>query len=189
LLRTFASFSEDSRGDVRDHSLVCLQRCLFRFDSLNTSANWPSIFAEVLSFTPNKLFQPCNIMQILFPLMERMPNTNQKQSQFEDIEKSQLRAWMLVTKTFASHADCMLDSPSGIEKFWFKLISINEKLYVEAKTALLKDPLRDQLFVVFGAAKKTKLAANSQALQKTWTVLEKSAPDAKDMFDTCSGES
>jgi brefeldin A-resistance guanine nucleotide exchange factor 1 len=46
LLRTFASFSEDSRGDVRDHSLVCLQRCLFRFAS-NTSANWTSIFSEV----------------------------------------------------------------------------------------------------------------------------------------------
>ena len=55
LLRTFASFSEDSRGDVRDQSQVCLQRCLFRFDSLNTSANWPSIFAEVLSFNTKQI--------------------------------------------------------------------------------------------------------------------------------------
>jgi hypothetical protein len=120
--------------------------------------------------------------------MDRMPNTTQKQSQFEDIEKSQLRAWLLVTKTFASHADCMLDSSAGIEKIWFKLISINEKLFVEAKTALLKDPLRDQLIVVFGAAKKTQLAENSQALQKTWSILDKSAPDAKEMFETCSGD-
>jgi hypothetical protein len=47
LLQTFASFSEDSRGDVRDHSLVCLQRCLFRFDSPNTSADWSTIFSQV----------------------------------------------------------------------------------------------------------------------------------------------
>ena len=47
LLQTFASFSEDSRGDVRDHALVCLQRCLFRFDSPNTTVDWPAIFIEV----------------------------------------------------------------------------------------------------------------------------------------------
>jgi hypothetical protein len=49
LLQTFASFSEDSRGDVRDHSLVCLQRCLFRFDSPRTGQqpDWPMIFSQV----------------------------------------------------------------------------------------------------------------------------------------------
>jgi brefeldin A-resistance guanine nucleotide exchange factor 1 len=57
LLQTFASFSEDSRGDVRDHSLVCLQRCLFRFDSPNQFADWSKIFSQVqhstfTSFTP-----------------------------------------------------------------------------------------------------------------------------------------
>jgi hypothetical protein len=41
---------------------------------------------------------------------------------------------------------------------------------------------------VFGAAKKTQLAENSQALQKTWSILDKSAPDAKEMFETCSGD-
>jgi hypothetical protein len=47
LLQTFASFSADSRGDVRDHSLVCLQRCLFRFESPNTCADWAIIFTQV----------------------------------------------------------------------------------------------------------------------------------------------
>lgn len=47
LLRTFSSFSEDSRGDVRDHSLVCLQRCLYRFESPNTFVDWSTIFTKV----------------------------------------------------------------------------------------------------------------------------------------------
>jgi hypothetical protein len=47
LLQTFATFCEDSRGDVRDHSLVCLQRCLFRFESPNNYADWSVIFTQV----------------------------------------------------------------------------------------------------------------------------------------------
>jgi hypothetical protein len=120
--------------------------------------------------------------------MERMPNTSQRQSQFEDIEKSRLRAWLLVTKTLVSHAEPILDSSDGIEKIWFHLMSMHEKLFVEAKTILLKSPLRDQLLVVFGAAKKTKLAENPQALQRTWSILEKSTPDAKDIFEACGGD-
>jgi hypothetical protein len=48
LLKTFASFSQDMRGDVRDHSLVCLQRCLVRFDSPKSFADWSAIFSQVL---------------------------------------------------------------------------------------------------------------------------------------------
>ena len=118
-------------------------------------------------------------------MMERMPNTSQRQSQYEDIEKSRLRAWLLVTKTLVSHAELILDSSDGIEKIWFHLMSMHEKLFVEAKTILLKSPLRDQLLVVFGAAKNTKLAENPEALQRTWSILEKSTPDAKDIFEAC----
>jgi hypothetical protein len=124
-------------------------------------------------------------IQVLFPLMERMPNTYQRQSQFEDIEKSRLRAWLLVTKMLVSHAVSILDSHDGIEKIWFHLMSMHEKQFVEAKTILLKSPLRDQLLVVFSAAKNTKLAENPEALQRTWSILEKSTPDAKDIFEAC----
>jgi hypothetical protein len=66
LLQTFASFSEDSRGDVRDHSLICLQRCLFRFDSPNTSADWCTIFSEVrYSASPSVMYVIIYISHII----------------------------------------------------------------------------------------------------------------------------
>ena len=120
--------------------------------------------------------------------MENMPNTSQRQSQLEDVEKSQLRAWLLVTKTFVSHAVTILDSSDGIENIWLHLMSFHEKLFCASKTVLLKNPLRDQLLVLLSAAKKTKLAENSQALQKTWSILEKSAPDAKEIFEASMEE-
>jgi hypothetical protein len=126
-------------------------------------------------------------MQVLFPLLERMPNTSQRDSQLEDVEKSQLRAWLLVSKTFVSHAVVILESPDCID-IWHHLMSLHEKLFCAAKTILLKNPLRDQLLVLLGAAKKTKLAENSQALQKTWSILERSAPDAQSIFDACAAD-
>jgi hypothetical protein len=120
--------------------------------------------------------------------MNRMPNASERQNQYEDVEKSQLRAWLMLTKAFASHAVEILESTVGIEKVWFQLISLHEKLFVQAKTVLLKNPLREQIQMVFAAAKKTKLAENSQALQKSWIVLEKSLPDAKDIFYECGAE-
>ncbi len=117
-----------------------------------------------------------------------MPNAADRQSQYEDVEKSQLRAWLLLTKAFVSHAVEILDNVDGIENVWFNLISLHEKLFVQAKTVLLKNPLRNQIQVVLSAAKKSKLAENSQALQKTWTLLEKSLPDAKDIFDACGAD-
>ena len=117
-----------------------------------------------------------------------MPNTSQRESQLEDVEKSQLRAWLLVTKTFVSHAVVMLESSDCIDNIWLHLMSLHEKLFCAAKTILLKNPLRDQLLVLLGAAKKTKLAENSQALQKTWSILERSAPDAQSIFEACGGD-
>jgi hypothetical protein len=124
-------------------------------------------------------------MQVLFPMMNRMPSASDRQSQFEDVEKSQLRGWLLLTKAFVSHADQILCNTDGIENVWFQLMSMHEKLFVQAKTVLLKNPLRDQIIVVLGAAKKTNLAENIEALQKTWSILERSLPDAKDIFEGC----
>ncbi len=126
--------------------------------------------------------------QVLFPLLERMPNTSQRQSQLEDAEKSQLRAWLLVTKTFVAHAVVILDGQDGIQNIWLQLMSFHEKLFSSSKTILLKTPLREQLSVLLSAAKKTKLADNPEALQKTWSLLESSAPDAKQIFDACVEE-
>ena len=72
-------------------------------------------------------------MQVLFPLLERMPNTSQRDSQLEDVEKSQLRAWLLVSKTFVSHAVVILESPDCID-IWHHLMSLHEKLFCAAKT-------------------------------------------------------
>jgi hypothetical protein len=118
-------------------------------------------------------------------MFKRIPNSTQRQSQFEDVEKSQLRAWLLVTKTFAAHADQILNDTDGINKLWFDMMSLHEKLVIEAKTNLLKGPVREQLSVLFMAAKKTTLAGNFEALEKTWSLLEKSDPDAKAIFETC----
>jgi hypothetical protein len=92
---------------------------------------------------------------------------------------------LLVTKTFAAHADQILNDTDGINKLWFDMMSLHEKLVIEAKTNLLKGPVREQLSVLFMAAKKTTLAGNFEALEKTWSLLEKSDPDAKAIFETC----
>jgi hypothetical protein len=120
--------------------------------------------------------------------MDRMPSASDRQSQYEDVEKSQLRAWLLLTKAFVSHAVEILDHSDGIENVWYRLISLHDKLFVQAKTVLLKNPLRDQIHLLFSAAKKSKLAENSQALQKTWAILENSLPDAKSIFEGCVTE-
>jgi len=173
-LQTFARLALDSRSEVRDYSLICLQRALLSSSLAKLpAATWEAVFQEVV-----------------FPVMARLVESSPS---LAGLDKTRLRSSGLVCKLFLQQ----MDKLSGLKTFddlWLKILNFMDSFSRLDQSELLseavgstpgsmQDSLRNVLVVM---SSHDYFKPHGSLWQLTWAVIDKFCPSLKKEFEPLS---
>jgi len=174
-LQTLSTLCYDPRGDVRDYAMICLQRQLLSSHGHGLPASaWLACFE-----------------QVLFPLLAGLLESKGLQSAApEAIDKTRLRAWLLISKIFLHQLDS-LGALADFRSLWLEILGHMERYMSASQTEVLSDTipetLRNILHVmaatdIFSRDAKVQTSGGKNLWQETWQQVDRFCPSLRIAF-------